>query len=396
MGNNKRGLEHMNMQPEMNAVEQDKQAFDSAHTRTHQELLTFAARRSGLSPLALGRDFLRHSRSGRGVEMADYVRHELWNRERHGPDGADRFVGAKTVWPAANTVNPFRWWAAAEDKYVMTLMLAAEGLAQPQTVAVVDNSARAYPGIPRAATPEALREVVLAHPAGTLFAKTLDGMIGNGAMVIEAADAETITCTGTGPKTYEQFLSQVLDGQAYLIQKRLDNHASLAPFCTGLATIRLPNFIRGTEVYSPVAALKLPSGGNVACAFWRPGNLACGIDPETGTITRVAGRDGPVSVELEDHPETPGLKGLTLPFWDEVREINERAARVFGAIPYQSTDIAVTPNGPVLIELNYGGSFDILQNGTGKGLLSPEIRAFFAAHGYPFAPGKRKKRFGLV
>jgi len=388
----------MNIQSEMSAAEQDNAAYDSEHTHSHQELLTFAARRSGLSPLALGRDFLRHSNSGRGIEMADYVRHELWDRERHGADGAERFVGAKSVWPAANTVNPFRWWAAAEDKYVMTLMLAAEGLPQPETVAVAsaEGAARRFPGIPHISTPEALREVVLAHPAGSLFTKTLDGMIGNGAMVIEAADSDSITCTGIGPKTYAEFLSKVLDGQAYLIQRRLDNHPSLAPYCTGLATVRLPNFIRGGEVYSPMAALKVPSGGNVACAYWRPGNIACGINPETGTITRVAGREGPVSVEMEDHPAAPGLKGLTLPFWDQVREINERAARVFGAIPYQSTDIAITPAGPVLVELNYAGSFDILQNGTGKGLLSPEVRAFFAARGYAFTPGKRKKRFGIV
>lgn len=46
--------------------------------------------------------------------------------------------------------------------------------------------------------------------------------------------------------------------------------------------------------------------------------------PETGTITRVKGREGPVSVELEDHPATPRLKGLTLPFWDQRREIKPR------------------------------------------------------------------------
>lgn len=391
-----RELEKMNVQTELSAVEQDMQAFDAAQAHSRMELLLFAAKRSGLSPLTLARDAMRHRRSGRGIEITDYVRHELWDRARHGPDGADRFVGAKTIWPVANRVNSLRWWAAAEDKFVMTLMLGAEGLPQPETVGVVDSSARAFPGMAKIATPEALRDLVLAHPAGSLFAKTLDGMVGSGAMVIEAADDETLTCTGAGTKTYAQFLSRVLHGQAYLIQKRLENHPCLAPYCTGLATVRLPIFIRGAEVYSPMAVLKVPSGGNVACAYWRPDNIACGIDPETGTITRVAGHDGPVTAELEDHPETPGLKGLTLPFWDQVCEINERAARVFGAIPYQSTDIALTPDGPVLVELNYAGSFDILQNGTGKGLLTPEIRAFFAESGVPFTPEKRKKRFGIV
>lgn len=386
----------MTVQNELNAIENDRGTFEGAHGTNNQQLLTYAARRSGLSPLTLGRDFMRHSRSGRGIDMGDYVRHELWDKDRHGPDGADRYIGASMVWPVSNTVNSKTWFSAAEDKFFMSSMLATDGLPQPETVTVVDTSARSYPGLTKAETPEALRDAVLAHPAGALFIKMLDGMTGSGAMVIEAADAQTITTTGMDPLPYDRFMTEVLGGRAYMIQKRLDNHADLAPFCTGLATIRLPAFVRGGDISVPMGALKVPTAGNVSCAYWRPGNLVCGIDPETGQITRVAGRDGPVSTDIGDHPEKPGLKGLMLPFWDQVRDIHQRACRIFGAIPYQSTDIALTPDGPVLVELNYAGSFDILQNGTGKGLLTPEIRSFFTEHGYGFVPRKRKKILGVI
>jgi hypothetical protein len=79
-----------------------------------------------------------------------------------------------------------------------------------------------------------------------------------------------------------------------------------------------------------------------------------------------------------------------------VRDLHERAVRLFGAIAYQSTDIAITPDGPVLVELNYAGSFDVLQNGTGKGLLQPEVRDFFAFHGQDFAPRRRGLLGGIT
>jgi hypothetical protein len=90
------------------------------------------------------------------------------------------------------------------------------------------------------------------------------------------------------------------------------------------------------------------------------------------------------------------LLGLHLPFWDEVRALHEEAVRVFGAIPYQSTDIAITPTGPVLIELNYAGSFDILQNATGKGFLQPEVRRFFDCHDVSWKPAARRGLLGRL
>jgi hypothetical protein len=264
-------------------------------------------------------------------------------------------------------------------------------LPQPDTLAVIDTcSARRYPGVERLSTPGDLREFVLSQPQGSLFAKTLGGMVGQGAMVIEAADDDTITGSGLGRVSYESFLSDVLEHRTYMLQRRLESHPDLAPYCSGIATIRLPAFIREGEVLAPMASLKVPSGDNIACAFWRPENIACGIDPDTGEITRVAGHDGPMTVGLPDHPARPGLKGLRLPYWTEVRDIHERAVRLFGDVPYQSTDIALTPEGPTLVEINYAGSFDILQNGTGMGLLQPEIRSFFAEHGVRWTARRRR------
>jgi hypothetical protein len=386
----------MNMQATRSAFDTDAAAVKAATTGNRQELIAHAVRASGKSAFEIGRDMMRHARSGRGIEPDDYVRYRLWDDAAHAGGGADRFVGARTVWPKAFAVGDKGWWAAAEDKWAMQTLLAADGLPLPESVAVIDRTtARSYPGLARVETVEALRRLVLEHPPGSLFLKVLDGMVGGGVVVIEEADAEGVRPAGGARTSWQAFLESTLGERSYLVQRRAENHAALAPFCTGLTTIRLPTFVEGRDIFVPCAAMKLATGGNLACAFWREGNLACEIDLDTGTILRVAGRKGPEVVELPDHPEVAGLKGLTLPFWDEVRALNEAAARVFAAIPYQSTDIALTPEGPLLVELNFGGSFDILQNATGRGLLTPEVRSFFERRGAGFARPQRKKRLGI-
>ena len=82
--------------------------------------------------------------------------------------------------------------------------------------------------------------------------------------------------------------------------------------------------------------------------------------------------------------------GLELPFWSELLEINQRAARTFSPIRYQSTDIAITEDGPVVVELNYGGGFDLPQYASGRGILTQEVRNFFESCGVRFET--RKKR----
>ena len=89
--------------------------------------------------------------------------------------------------------------------------------------------------------------------------------------------------------------------------------------------------------------------------------------------------------EIASHPETGDpLVGASLPQWRELRELNAACARLFAPVRYHSLDIAITENGPVVIEINFGGGFDLPQFATGKGLLTDEIRGFFESCGYRF------------
>src|SRR3546814_11007090 len=68
--------------------------------------------------------------------------------------------------------------------------------------------------------------------------------------------------------------------------------------------------------------------------------------------------------------------------WQEVRRVNDACARLFAPVRYQSLDIALTDAGPVVVEVNVGGSFVLPQMASGQGLLTEETRDFFVGCGW--------------
>ncbi|MWD26262.1 hypothetical protein E0K89_002085 [Aquicoccus sp. SCR17] len=374
----------------MNAAEIDKANYISARDSSHQDLLVYSAKKSGRSPVQIQREFSRMAKSHSRLNMVEYVRTGLYDVDRYTSEERDQFISNDLHWQITHRCNDNGWISAAEDKVLAAILLNAGGVPVPETVAVLDKSSRTYPGLQKIASADALAELLKTYSGETLFCKIVSGMVSFGAFRIDSGDATQITCSGHAPMTHEQFLAEFVGQNAYVVQRELKNHSRLSNYASALATVRMVNMITDRGVLCPFAVIKLPQGGNIADAFWRPGNLACDVDVGTGRIRTVA-RRGIEMEYLEDHPESAGLTGLELPFWSQLLEINERAAQLFAPIRYQSTDIAITQDGPVVVELNYGGGFDLPQYASGRGMLTPAVRAFFEGCGVVFAPKKKRR-----
>ena len=84
------------------------------------------------------------------------------------------------------------------------------------------------------------------------------------------------------------------------------------------------------------------------------GNLFATVDVDSGVITSDL-TDYTLNL-YKTHPVTGFVaKGTKLPQWDEVLELAKKAAYVVPQVAYVGWDIALTKNGPVLIEGNHCG-----------------------------------------
>lgn len=169
-----------------------------------------------------------------------------------------------------------------------------------------------------------------------------------------------------------------------LAQKRLTNHPTLEPLNNGaLSTVRVLTCLNEAEEPEIVgAAMRMATGENHVVDNLHAGGIAAAVDLETGVLGSASnlGADARLGW-IDRHPVSGApITGAQLPMWGEVREFAVRAHRAFGDRIVIGWDIAITPDGPVLVEGNAAPDFDIMQRFVRHGLMAARLGALLAFH----------------
>ena len=345
--------------------------------------LRHARKASGRGPMELVQDFWRLHRGPGKLTLHEYVEYGVYDRPRLTAEEQDRFITNTLHWPITRVCCDMTWQASTEDKWLCSHILSRSDVRVPETLAVIDTTNRAYPDTRQITTADELQAFMRSAGALPLFGKENRGICSHGAFLVDAADTTGLWLRGQGWIGYEAFLSEFVGATSYLLQRLETNHGFFEPLTDALATVRVCVLMGEDGVHMPFAVLKLPGRAAIADSFWRAGNLACNVDLKTGRIVRARSRHRFGTTDHDLHPETgAALVGQTVPMWDAVLRLAHTCAPIFAPVRYQSMDIAVTPDGPVLIEINTGGGFDLPQLASGEGFLTDEVREFFRACGY--------------
>ena len=347
------------------------------------DYLRHAHKKSGRPPLDLAREFFRLNRGPGKLTWAEYVQYGVYDTTRYSPEEQARFLTNTLHWPITHVCCDMTWQATTEDKWLCAHILARSAIRVPETLAVIDKTDRAYPGTHKISTAGQLRDFMRSENILPLFGKENRGICSFGAFLAQDADDKAMELKGRGWINYDECIDKFVGAAPYLLQRLEKNHSFFDRYTDSLATIRLCILVAEDGIKFPFAILKLPARDNVADNFWRPGNLACKLDLESGRILTVRSKDALGTTDHTVHPETGGpLLGETVPMWDRVLDLASNCAPIFQPVRYQSMDIAVTQEGPILIEVNTGGGFDLPQLASGEGFLTDDVRDFFRACGY--------------
>lgn len=95
--------------------------------------------------------------------------------------------------------------------------------------------------------------------------------------------------------------------------------------------------------------LRVPTDASNGKANLHQGGLGIGVDLSTGQMTQAF--DGKTYFDV--HPDTlKQIKGIELPYWDEIIELSLKTAAVF-PLKYLGVDIVIDANkGPLIMEVN--------------------------------------------
>ena len=154
------------------------------------------------------------------------------------------------------------------------------------------------------------------------------------------------------------FFEQAMEQKACL-EELVKQHPDWEALCPGCVnTMRIITGAAKGQSWILFAATRVGSGTSVADNFHMGGSAVL-IDMETGKLTGTG-----LDKKLNEHEfSATGVRydGYAVPYWEEIKQLCLDAALVNDQIHFVGWDVAVTPNGPLLIEGNRGSGFDLPQ-----------------------------------
>ena len=333
------------------------------------ELIASDSRRS---PIAVLRRYVMARRGPGGISAGEYLKYGLQHVD---DDALLRFAGVDAVKRMHAACNDRTWFAVTKHKLLFENVMHGAGIAAPRSLAIWDRKGRAA-GARLLSDETALSEFLSKAGHFPLFAKPVTGVNSLGVLRLDAGGKDNVLVDGrrtVSTADLARFMS-AMSAKGYLFQKLLEPDREFAAAVGADALISLRFLILYGEDGPRIEAcvVKLPGTDQVADNFWRPGAALCGVDLETGTITGgVYSRINEWPVAAEKAASGRAIRGLPIPGFAEARELAERAGNVLPGIRTQSWDIALTEQGPLALEVNFGGDLSLIQLGHGRGVLTP-------------------------
>lgn len=197
---------------------------------------------------------------------------------------------------------------------------------------------------------------------------------------------------GKAPEPTLEYLKRLADKGEFVLESVLAQHSEMAKFNPGsVNSIRMIT-IESKGSFEIIGAFFRMGNGGVIDNF-SAGGMVAPVDLETGKVVAGAITMDPTDERIVSiHPLTQeAIIGHQIPCWDEAIGMVKHLCVEVGGDKSIGWDIAICPDGPVLIEANCTWGTFMLQLTRDRGMLEKLLP--YIDHSYLF-PAHRK-RFGL-
>ncbi len=226
-----------------------------------------------------------------------------------------------------------------------------------------------------------------------MFIKPVGGLQGFNALVIKDIDGGNfLACGGsscskwTAEDLYNHLFRDVPAEKfyfpGYIFEQLIKQHPSLGrinPSSVNTCRILTLKSKDGT-IDTPFAFMRFGRAGNHVDNM-NQGGVAAAIDMETGALHKGAYNPKWEVGWTSVHPDSgAAIEGFQVPHWEEAKKLAVRAAAVMPGIKSIGWDIAISGEGPLLVEGNSSWNPITLQQ-VNQGLLTPGNREIFHQYG---------------
>jgi len=262
----------------------------------------------------------------------------------------------------------------ADDKSRFFEHCHAHGIRTIPILALVTNQPATGGLIPHLNSAEELARVLV---PGDYFFKPSGGSHGNGtfSLRVEGSTLHWSGRSGSFDDFFRHCQAALQFTRALIVQPKMVNHQTIRNItqAKGLSTVRIVTVRKGSEIKVIGSCLRIIVGDGETDNFTHgsSGNLVGAIDSETGELIGVrasVSRTWPKMTDVLAHPRTgKTIVGIKLPYWQDVVELVSKAHQSIDSLYTVGWDVAITDNGPVIVEANWRYDIDILQVAYKKG-----------------------------
>lgn len=303
--------------------------------------LDYTSKRAGISKSAIIRDILR-SIFTYNISILEYFQFrffELDEKER------SKWAGTGYMYEFQRRMNPLSTRSVLENKPEFMREYAEFIKHEYATVNELKEDDSAV-------------ERMLNSRSGKLVLKRSDGGCGKGIVIVESDGL-----------TKQKLLDMLADTENDMVEEYVVQHRELMRLSpSGLNTIRIITQVSANDRVEIIGCrLRITVQSHVD--NMAAGNIAASINSVTGIVTSEAVYSDITKPSVEKHPITGvSIKGFQLPYWDETIKMVKEAALKNTSNRSIGWDVAITDDGPELIEGNHDWCKLLWQLPEGHGL----------------------------
>lgn len=331
-----------------------------------------AAAASGRSTLDLLAEATRLRLAPAHLGFREYLDYKLYQQGSLSDKMA--YAGGWCQGAMRRVMTDERSLSLCEDKLASYLLFTSAGIPMPALRAVYGRQRLA--SVPALESAQALADYLCTPAHLPVYLKPVFGSYGRGNTLVTSCQGRTLVLGNGEQVAVSEFVESLEDPAdlGWLLQEPLIAHPDLQALSgtSKVSGIRLLTMVHASGSSPFYATLKLNAGVRDSDNFEHgaSGNLLAALDLQTGVVKRSISGTGARQVVNPPHPKTgkPTL-GFQLPYWREAADLAVRAHRLLPLHTCTGWDLAITPTGPVMLEVNAFGDMDVIQHSHGEGFL---------------------------
>ncbi|MCF2621001.1 sugar-transfer associated ATP-grasp domain-containing protein [Collinsella tanakaei] len=188
-------------------------------------------------------------------------------------------------------------------------------------------------------------------PEGTYACKQLNGAFGKGFYRVDRGPGDEVLLNN-GHDSIEDFINDMNHG-SYILQDFVHQHPAISNLCpNSVNTVRIVTLRYHKKAHVFYALLRMASRADSSVDNATQGGTFVGIDENTGKLMKYGHYFYRGEGETA-HPVTGTVyEGYEIPYWDQIMKMVVELHEYFRGMVIIGWDIALTENGPVILEIN--------------------------------------------